>query len=153
MKEVRRCRLFSPSLISYFVRLAAFWKEDKLRIAASSLLPQVPACINLRTATGKVLLQEAYNALVECANDDQLLKSINLDVLMHTRSEDAGVRLLALTCSEALWTTHGGKLLGFAAETATFIAECSEDENENVVRASLKLRDAVENVAGSISGL
>jgi hypothetical protein len=29
---------------------------------------------------------------------------------------------------------------------------CSEDENGNVVRVSLKLRDAVENVAGSISG-
>jgi len=39
------------------------------------------------------------------------------------------------------------------AETATFIAECCEDENDMVARESFKLKDAVENVAGSINGI
>jgi U3 small nucleolar RNA-associated protein 10 len=39
------------------------------------------------------------------------------------------------------------------AETTTFIAECSEDENELVVKESIKLRDAVEKVAGKINEL
>lgn len=44
-------------------------------------------------------------------------------------------------------------LQGFVSETATFIIECSEDENDMVVKESFKLKDAVENVAGKIDGL
>jgi len=50
--------------------------------------------------------------MVDCVNDDALLKSINLDLLMHTRSEDPRLRLFALTCSEQLWRAHGRKLVG-----------------------------------------
>jgi U3 small nucleolar RNA-associated protein 10 len=39
------------------------------------------------------------------------------------------------------------------AESATFVAECAEDENDAVVEEALKLRDAMEAVAGSISQL
>lgn len=42
---------------------------------------------------------------------------------------------------------------GFASETAAFILECAEDENDEVVRATRRLRDAVENVSGKIDGL
>ncbi len=38
-------------------------------------------------------------------------------------------------------------------ETATFIAECGEDENDIVVKAAFGLKDAVESVAGKIDGL
>ena len=38
-------------------------------------------------------------------------------------------------------------------ETATFIAECGEDENDLVIKESFKLKDAVESVAGKIDGL
>lgn len=43
--------------------------------------------------------------------------------------------------------------VGFVAETATFISECSEDENDVVVKECFKLKDAVESVAGAIDGL
>jgi hypothetical protein len=49
---------------------------------------------------------------MEAVNDDALIKSINLDLLMHTRSEDVRLRVFALTCSESLWRAHGGKMLG-----------------------------------------
>lgn len=42
---------------------------------------------------------------------------------------------------------------GFVGETATFIAECSEDENDLVIKESFKLKEAVESVAGKIDGL
>jgi hypothetical protein len=42
---------------------------------------------------------------------------------------------------------------GFVAETATFIAECAEDESDSVVQAAIKLKDAAEAVAGSINDL
>jgi len=44
-------------------------------------------------------------------------------------------------------------LLGFVSETATFIAECGEDENDTVVKESFKLKEAVESIAGTIEGL
>jgi U3 small nucleolar RNA-associated protein 10 len=43
--------------------------------------------------------------------------------------------------------------IGFVPETATFIAECGEDENDLVIIAASKLKDAVEAVAGKIDGL
>jgi len=131
----------------------AFWRDDKLRQIASPLIQQVVVCIRLNTAEGKLSLQECLVALVDSVTDDMLLKSINLDILMHTRSEDVRLRLFALMCSEKSWRVHGGKLLGFVAETTTFIAECTEDENDMVVRESFRLKDAMESVAGNINGL
>lgn len=36
------------------------------------------------------------------------------------------------------------------AETATFITECAEDDNDSVVQEAHHLKDAVEAVAGKI---
>lgn len=72
---------------------------------------------------------------------------------MHTRAEDVKTKMFALMCAETMWRACGSKLLGFVSETATFIAECCEDENDMVTRESFKLKEAVESVAGSISGL
>ncbi|PPQ90282.1 hypothetical protein CVT25_013107 [Psilocybe cyanescens] len=130
-----------------------FWRDDKLRQIATPLTGQIEVCIRLGFADGKILLQDCFAALVETATDDTLLKAINLNILMHTRSEDHRVRLFALTCSEAIWHSNGGKLLGFVGETATFISECGEDENDVVVKECFKLKDAVESVAGTIDGL
>ena len=41
-------------------------------------------------------------------------------------------------------------ITGFAAETATFVAECAEDDNDSVVREAHRLKNAVETVAGRI---
>lgn len=52
-------------------------------------------------------------ALCDGATDDGMFKRLNLDVLMHTRAEDARVRIFALRCARALWTAHGSsKLIG-----------------------------------------
>ncbi|KAI5990429.1 hypothetical protein EDD15DRAFT_2388798 [Pisolithus albus] len=123
-----------------------FWREDKAAVVLPHLLSQLPITVNL-------------------------LKRLNLSLLMHTRSEDARLRILALECAAEIWKAEGGKLigmrpiledfvyccadptLGFVAETATFITECAEDENDSVVRETHKLKNAVESVAGTISDL
>lgn len=74
-------------------------------------------CVRLGTAEGKTTLPLCLEAVVDAATDDALLKSINLDLLMHTRSDDVRLRTFALTCSENIWKSHGTKLLG-ATETA-----------------------------------
>lgn len=39
------------------------------------------------------------------------------------------------------------------AESATFIAECGEDENDLVIIAASKLKVVIEAIAGKIDGL
>ncbi|KAK2465147.1 hypothetical protein APHAL10511_002839 [Amanita phalloides] len=129
-----------------------YWRDDKLRELSKPLVAQVAVCV-ARFSDHRPLVQDALNVLVETATDDALLKAINLDVLLHTRSEDVRLRVYALGCAELMWRNHGAKLVGFVAETATFIAECNEDENEAVVRASSSLKSTVESVAGSIRDL
>ena len=90
----------------------AFWRDDKLRQASIVLTSQIEVCIRLNFVDGKSLLQECFGALLENMTDDTLLKIVNLNILMHTRSEDPRVRLFALACSEILWRSQGGKLIG-----------------------------------------
>ncbi|KAF7321073.1 U3 small nucleolar RNA-associated protein 10 [Mycena chlorophos] len=145
-----RCivEIFAKSLVADD---GAFWRDDKLRLVAPALIQQVPVCIRL--GTDKELISECLVALADNATDDALLKAMNLDLLMQTRAEDPKLRIFALSCATALWTAHGGKFLPFVSETTTFIVECSEDEHDMVVRESLRLKNAVESVAGKIAGL
>ncbi|KAI0776755.1 hypothetical protein BD413DRAFT_469201 [Trametes elegans] len=127
-----------------------FWRSDKLRQMVPLATQQVPEAVRLNLSDGKDALTDLLVSLLGIVDDDVLSKALNLDILMHSRSEDARVRLLSLACVEQLWRAHGEKLLGFVAETATFIAEAAEDENDFVVQAAHKLKGAVEAVGGSI---
>ena len=82
-----------------------------------------------------------------------LLKSLNLGILMQTRSEDARQRIFSIQCATELWKTNGMKLVGFVTETSTFIAELAEDDNDTVVKETRRLKNAVEDVGGPIDGL
>ncbi|KZT23010.1 hypothetical protein NEOLEDRAFT_1180414 [Neolentinus lepideus HHB14362 ss-1] len=147
-----------------------FWRGDKLRQVTPALIAQIPIVLSIQDS--KDVLQDCLVALTESVSDDALLKKINLDVLMHARSDYPALRLFALSCSAAIWKTHGHKLLGeqsrtnvqtafdrlvtgaeFVAETSTFIAECAEDDNDSVVMGCRKLKDVVESVAGKIDEL
>ncbi|TFK24886.1 hypothetical protein FA15DRAFT_669091 [Coprinopsis marcescibilis] len=130
-----------------------FWRNDKLRQISSTLTDQLTVAVKFNVPEEDDVLRDCLIALVEASSDDVLLKAINLNILMHTRSEEARLRIYALTSSQALWRANGHKLIGFVAETATFIAECSEDENDVVVKESLRLKNAVESVAGKIDEL
>jgi hypothetical protein len=61
---------------------------------------------------GREIVSAGLVALGDAATDYGLLKRLNLDVLMHTRSDDTLVRIFALQCARALWTAHGRKLVG-----------------------------------------
>ncbi|EKM52689.1 uncharacterized protein PHACADRAFT_101069 [Phanerochaete carnosa HHB-10118-sp] len=127
-----------------------YWRDDRLRTLATPTITQVAVCTRLQISEARTALSDCLIAMVEAASDDSLVKKINLDILMHTRAEDSRLRLYALTCSEALWRAHGTKLMGFAGETATFVAECAEDDNDSIVREAHRLKDAIESVAGRI---
>ncbi|KAI0311668.1 hypothetical protein OF83DRAFT_1068421 [Amylostereum chailletii] len=133
---------------SFDVDEGAFWRDDKLEQTLTPVINQVPVCAAINTAEAKAALADCLAALCDTLSDDASLKRLNLDLLMHTRSEEARVRILALQCSTALWHAHGMKLVGFVSETATFIAECAEDEHDSVVRATHTLKKAVEEASG-----
>ena len=92
--------------------ILVYWRDDKLRQISKPLIAQVPACINLNFSEHRQVLQDCIEALVDASTDETLLKSINLDLLMHTRSEDARIRVYALSCAEVLWQRNGRKLHG-----------------------------------------
>ncbi|KAF9526013.1 hypothetical protein CPB83DRAFT_877003 [Crepidotus variabilis] len=156
-KEEVDYRLWSSGIQVFTKTLSfddlGFWRDDKLRQILQGLSNQVETCARLGISESRVILQNCLSAFLETVTDDFLAKTLNLNILMHTRSDDVSVRIFALSCAERLWRVHGGKLLGFVAETATFIAECGEDENDLVVKESFRLKDAVESVAGKIDGL
>lgn len=146
---------------------SVFWRSDKLRLLVPLAAQQVPVAVRVNLLDVKVALADFLDALLGILDDDVLTKSLNLDILMHSRSEDARVRLLSITCAEQLWRAHGEKLLGttllfnivlqsvnflvgFVAETATFIAEAAEDDNDLVVQEAHRLKAAVEAIGGSI---
>ncbi|KAL5525140.1 UTP10 [Sanghuangporus sanghuang] len=138
---------------SFVVDDGVYWRDDRLRLISEPLTQQIPVCINLSISEGRTLLSKALSALVDCLEDDTLAKAMNHAVLMHTRSEDARIRIFALQCSVAIWQAHGSKLRAFGPETATFIIECAEDGNDEVVRICRQLRDAVQSEVGTIEGL
>ncbi|KAH9044915.1 hypothetical protein EDB83DRAFT_2406035 [Lactarius deliciosus] len=145
-------RPFGPEQLSVVQALSksmsvdegAFWRDDRLQQVMPVLVPLVAH----PSAANDDALEAALVALCDAATDDALLKRLNLDVLMHTRSDDARVRIFALRCASALWLAHGSKLIGFVSETATFIVECAEDEHDGVVSATHALKKAVEGATG-----
>ncbi|EEB90759.1 hypothetical protein MPER_10992 [Moniliophthora perniciosa FA553] len=163
-RQVTFCQVYS-GLLDYFKVLNLM--TSYMSMLVSPFLEVLKGYLDSRTDSKELLVAtletlgksiayddgEALTSAVEHVTDDTLLKSVNLDILMHTRSEDAGTRIFALSASESLWKTHGGKLLGFMAETATFIAECCEDEHDTVARESFKLKDAVESRSRSLNGI
>lgn len=121
----------------------AFWRDDKLRQLSVPLTGQIAACVKPNFADGKQDLQDCLAALVENVIDETILKTVNLNILMHTRSEDSRARITALAVSQALWRSNGGKLMGTYFSTRNhYPPPCSD----NLIQASLlKLRHSLRN--------
>jgi len=99
----------------------AFWRDDRLQqimpVLVALVAPAGAAAANQGASSSPspspvVVVSAGLVALCGAATDDGLLKKLNLDVLLHTRAEDARVRIVALGCARALWTAHGSKLIG-----------------------------------------
>jgi U3 small nucleolar RNA-associated protein 10 len=98
-----------------------FWRDDRLQ----QVMPVMVALVAPAGASqeddappldGREIVSAGLVALGDTATDDGMFKRLNLDVLMHTRSDNAFVRIFALQCARALWTAHGNKLVGAWAQ-------------------------------------
>jgi U3 small nucleolar RNA-associated protein 10 len=104
----------APASDPTFTCGTAFWRDEQLKEIAGPLVAQVPVCVEMGLQNDGVPLQECLSGLVDVVSDDALLKSINLDLLMHTRADEVRLRMYALQCAQVLWQTHGAKLLGMS---------------------------------------
>jgi len=86
-------------------------------------------------------------------NREEHIKKLHMEILMHTHSDDAKVRLLALKSAIQSWTEETVALSGFATDMITFIQECSEDENDEVAKAARSLKRIVTETAGSLADM
>jgi U3 small nucleolar RNA-associated protein 10 len=150
------------------------WRGDKIRQMIPHVVAQVPSASS--SPSRVETLQRCLNALggiCTSDSDDDLLKRLQLAILMHTRSEENAIKLCALGCARSLWEdSNAGERLagnissspshsfllrryfvGFANDTATFIAECAEDDHDEVAKSARSLRRAVEAVSGSLEAV
>lgn len=126
---------------------SAYWRDDRIRKIMPVLVDQI-AALPAGAAKQKALT-DTLVALAHAAGDSAVLKAINLAILMHTRSDEAHVRLLALVTADAIWREDGGALQEFSTETETFVLECAEDDNDDVCKAARKLQKAIDAASGN----
>lgn len=118
-----------------------------------TLVAQVEVCPSFSLAEPRQALKTCMSSLVSTIEDTSLLKTLNLELLMQSRADDAQVRLFALACAEHIWDGHGEKLSGFVSDVVTFIAECADDEHDEVAKAARSLKRTVESRCGSLDML
>ena len=121
-----------------------FWRDDKLRQISVPLTSQITVCVKSNFIEGKQDLQDCLAALVENVIDETILKTVNLSILMHTRSEDSRARTTALALAQALWHSNGGKLMGkYFQQCIATLLHCS---NKLIQASLLKLQHSLRNV-------
>ena len=91
---------------------SGFWRNDKLRQLQPLAIQQVPVATRINTTDSKAVVSDCLIAMLSVIDDDVMAKSLNLGVLMYSRSEEARVRWFSVACAEQLWYAHGNKLLG-----------------------------------------
>ncbi|KAF8525719.1 armadillo-type protein [Gautieria morchelliformis] len=134
----------------------AFWRADKLRRLIPPFVTQVGVCPSLGAGAGdtRLALKNCLGAVVALMDDDDAaLKTLNLELLMQTRADASQVRLFALECAAHLWDAHGDRLAGLASDTVPFVAECADDEHDDVGRAARALKRVMERTCGSLDVL
>lgn len=102
-------------------------------------------------ASGLPLVQELVPAIVElaaAADSSDHHKELNGAILKHMRSENAGIRLAAVKCEQALTDRLGEEWLSMLPEMLPFISELQEDDDEVVEKETHRWIVKIEGVLG-----
>ncbi|CAG7851278.1 SubName: Full=Uncharacterized protein {ECO:0000313/EMBL:CCA66475.1} [Serendipita indica DSM 11827] len=109
------------------------WRDDVTGAIASALVRQLGYSTGSRRKWMIVNLGDCISAVGSVMVDAAHLKAFNIELLMHTRSEETAIRLGALECAHKLWVVNGPRLIGWKHETIPFLHECADDENDEVM--------------------
>ncbi|KDQ16943.1 hypothetical protein BOTBODRAFT_144298 [Botryobasidium botryosum FD-172 SS1] len=129
-----------------------FWRDDRLEKIMHPVVQQIAIPNVWGAESGKELLTQCLTDIARAMTRDELLKALNRNILMQTRSEDPNVRLYTLACASHMWQEEGSRLIGFISDTITFIHECAEDENDEVAKEARKFKRVVEDIGGPLDG-
>ena len=83
-----------------------------------------------------------------CSSHQSVLKELNHEVLMETRSSIASVRLMALTVLSEFYSKMGDEFLEFLPETIPFLAELMEDDDDDVEAICRRVINIIEGCLG-----
>eukprot|EP00894_Picocystis_sp_ML_P003529 jgi/Pico_ML_1/54046/g4475.t1 len=86
--------------------------------------------------------------LAVCMGEDSLWKPMNHKLLMHTRSEHAQARFIALKVIKKMVERLQEEYLIFLPETLPFLAELLEDSHGGVENESREIIQLLEQVSG-----
>lgn len=108
-------------------------------------------CAQFTSATSLPICQELIPAIVELASvvdSPDHHKQLNVCILKHMRSENAYVRLAAVTCEQKLTERLGEEWLSMLPEMLPVISELQEDDDEAVERETQRWILKIEEVLG-----
>ncbi|KAF8335871.1 uncharacterized protein EI90DRAFT_3152860 [Cantharellus anzutake] len=128
-------------------------KDTQLSNLITPLAKQISVWPGLPSADREDLVPKCITRFFGALGREELIKKLNMEVVLQTRSEDVKVRLLALKTAIHSWTEEGITLSPFATDMVTFIHDCSEDENDQVAKAARSLKRVLIDVAGSLGDL
>jgi U3 small nucleolar RNA-associated protein 10 len=97
------------------------------------------------------LVENSVLAIVELAtvaDSTDHHKELNMSILKNMRSENAGVRLAAVRCEQALTDRLGEEWLSMLPEMLPFISELQEDDDDVVERETHRWIIKIEGVLG-----
>ncbi|KAG9005674.1 snoRNA-binding rRNA-processing protein utp10 [Tulasnella sp. JGI-2019a] len=136
--------------VGFAVDEGVFWRDDRLERIMPSLVKQlsIPSFITIDDEDKRSLIA-CLSGFAHAVNREQLLKSLNLAVLMETRSENIKTQILALEGLSAIWKREGARVMAFASETVTFIEDLAESENDLVARDARKFKRLMDSMSGT----
>ncbi|KAI6246262.1 U3 small nucleolar RNA-associated protein 10 [Erysiphe necator] len=108
-------------------------------------------CAQFASAKVLPISQELIPAIVELASvvdSPDHHKQLNISMLKHMRSENASVRLAAVTCEQKLTERLGEEWLSMLPEMLPVISELQEDDDEVVERETHRWIIKIEEVLG-----
>ncbi|RKF61732.1 U3 small nucleolar RNA-associated protein 10 [Erysiphe neolycopersici] len=123
-----------------------FWQAPNHFKAVTPVL-----CAQFVNANSLPICQELIPAIVELASvadSPDHHKQLNIFILKHMRSENAYVRLAAVTCEQKLTERLGEEWLSMLPEMLPVISELQEDDDEAVERETHRWILKIEEVLG-----
>jgi U3 small nucleolar RNA-associated protein 10 len=109
------------------------WREERLNRLQSLLAAQVPIAASAASNASK--LHPCFNLFGIICQSEDLTKRFQLAILLHTRSEEAAIRICALNMAQGLWENVSATGLLTGAYSLSFFHESSKTKPNLLIQA------------------
>lgn len=135
---------------SFEVDDGAFW-TDALYLRIIPLLTAQLSIFTDMTSSPTSPVSRALASLAASTSTESVLKKLNTNLCLVTRSDIPRERMAALRALDAVWEKQSEEMLPFVPETVSeFLAELLEDENGDVETLARVVLGRIEKMTGSL---